>query len=186
MLRPAAVLVLGCVLFGGAWTLIAEQPAPADARKAAQKLQADGNFKDAFEQFEKLALDPTNTTVDVVDDIQRAVQCLSQLQRLHDVDAFLEKVVEKRRDNWRVVSVVAVQYGSLDHHGYLIAGAFHRGYSQQGGQFVSSDDRDYVRSLQLFEAARAMLADEPNAASVGGFFRRYAATIYHMRRGEPW
>ena len=81
MLRPASLLVLATILFGGAWSLTAEQTPPGDARKAAQKAQADGNFKDAFAMFEKLALDPANTTVDAADDIHRAVQCLSQCPR---------------------------------------------------------------------------------------------------------
>src|SRR5690349_6598997 len=104
MLRPASLFVLASLLLGGGWSLIAEQPSPADARKAAQKAQADGNFRDAFEAFERLCLDPANSTSQAVDDLQRAIQCLMQLQRLHDVDGFLEKVVVRHPDHWRVLA----------------------------------------------------------------------------------
>lgn len=186
MSRPASLLVLASVLLGGAWSLTAEQPSPADARKAAQKAQADGNFRDAFEAFEKLCLDPANSGSQAVDDLQRAVQCITQLQRLHDVDAFLEKVAAKHTDHWRVLAAVAGHYGAVDHNGYLIAGVFHRGYAQQGGQFVAADERDFVRGLQLFEAARKLVADESNAGDVARFYREYARFISIMQRGELW
>jgi len=186
MSRPASLLVLATVLLGGAWSLTAEQPTPADARKAAQKAQADGNFRDAFEAFEKLCLDPANSTALAVDDVQRAVQCLAQLQRLHDVDAFLEKVAAKHPEHWRVLAAIAQQYGSIDHYGYLIAGAFHRGYAQQGGQYVSAVDRDFVRGMQLFESARKLIADEPNAVDVARFYRQYGHFIQTMKQGKTW
>ncbi len=186
MLRPASLLVLGCVLLGGAWSLTAEQPASADARQAARNAEAYGNFREAFELFEKLCLNPDNATAEAASDLERAVQCLNRLQRLHDVDAFLEAVAAKHAEHWRVLAAVAKQYGAIDHRGYLIAGKFHRGYAHQGGEFVTADERDFVRGLQLFEAARKLIASESNAIDVAAFFRDYGHFIFRMRQGESW
>ena len=191
MRRPALLLVLGIFvvvvfLIGGSWSLTAEQPAPGDARKAAQKAQADGNFKDAFALFEKLCLDPANSTSQAADDLSRAVQCLARLQKLHEVDALLEKVAKVHADHWRVLAAVAQQYGSIEHNGYLIAGVFNRGYSNQGGAFVSSDEGDFVRGMQLFEASRKLAVDESNATDVGNFYRSYGHFIVSMQSGELW
>jgi len=186
MLRPASLLVLACFVLGGAWSLTAEQPAPTDARKAAQKAQADGNFREAFELFEKLCLDPANSTSQVVHDLESAVQCLARLQRIQDVDAFLEKAVQKHSDQWIALAGVAIQYGALEHQGHLIAGVFHRGYAQQGGQFVSAQQRDYVRSLQLLEAARKLIPEDASTTDVARFYRQYGRIFSPMRRGDAW
>ena len=53
-----------------------------------------GNYKDAYEGFRKLAFDPQNNSRQVGDDLNMAVQCLQQLNRADEIDAFLEDVVK--------------------------------------------------------------------------------------------
>ena len=57
-----------------------------------QETYNQGNFKDAYEGFRKLALDPQNDPRLVGDDLNMAVQCLQQLNRVDEIDALLEDV----------------------------------------------------------------------------------------------
>ena len=72
---------------------------PSD-RERLNKLVADGNFKDAYEAYRRLALDPKTEPNLVPTDLKQAVLCLQKLGRIAEVDDFLE-------------SVVAVHHGKL-------------------------------------------------------------------------
>ena len=83
LLLAPAVLGLSVYLAG------AETPI-ADRRTKAEKLYADGNYKEAFDVLNSLVLDPAHAAKQLADDFNRAVQCLRQLQRQHEIDAFRE------------------------------------------------------------------------------------------------
>ncbi|MBX3438595.1 MAG: alpha-2-macroglobulin, partial [Planctomycetaceae bacterium] len=70
-----------------------------------------------------------------------------------------------------------------------MAGEFVRGNQRGGGQFVSSDDRDRVRALQLLEQARKLLGDDNEAtnAEKAEFYRRLAQAVAQARQyGDAW
>ena len=52
---------------------------PVERRAELQKILSDGNYKDAFEGFSALALDPNTNPQSVPQDLQQAVQCLNNL-----------------------------------------------------------------------------------------------------------
>ena len=53
---------------------------------------------------------------------------------------------------------VAEGYLNVQHHGYIVAGKFDRGYKRGGGKAVSSLERDRARGLQLCEEAMGKMA----------------------------
>ena len=59
-----------------------------------------GNYKDAYEGFRKLAFDPENNSRQVGDDLSTAVLCLENLDRADEIDALLEDVVKVHKDDW--------------------------------------------------------------------------------------
>ena len=65
LLLPLAMAVLGL----GA-ILLAIEPTPKDRRAAAQKAHQAGNYKDAYEGFRTLALDPKGDPAQVGDDLK--------------------------------------------------------------------------------------------------------------------
>ena len=86
-------------------SLAAFAAAPAgdeQLRKQAQENYNQGNFKDAYEGFRKLALDPQNDPRLVDKDLSMAVQCLQRLNRVDEIDALLEDAVRVHEANWRL------------------------------------------------------------------------------------
>ena len=62
--------------------------APADNQKQRDlfvKTMNEGNFKDAYEGFRKLALDPNDNPLQVGQDLNLATNCLQRLNRLGEV-----------------------------------------------------------------------------------------------------
>src|SRR5271165_5023663 len=123
----------------------ARQPSP---RERFDKLFADGNYKDAYDGYRRLALDPKTEPDRVGTDLKQAVACLQKLGRADEIDAFLEAVLAVHQANWRLLQAAAETYLNLDApFGTIVTGKFHRG--QQAGRWVSSYERDRARAIQL-------------------------------------
>ena len=112
-----------------------------------------GNFRDAFEGFRRLALDPQDNPGRVAGDLHKAVECLSRLGRLDETDALLEDAIKVHPQNWRLLAGAAREYQETQHFGFLVAGKFYRGYHRGGGNWVTAGERDRVRALQLMVQA---------------------------------
>jgi uncharacterized protein YfaS (alpha-2-macroglobulin family) len=141
--------------------LVAASGGPADGpadRAKAQKLLKDGNFKEAWELFSRLVLDPATDPVAAGEDLESAVQCLQQLNREHEIDAFREKAVATHPRNPRLLWAAARTLINGNPGGFVVAGEFQRGSHRGGGEWVNSHERDRVRALQLLVAARAAAA----------------------------
>ncbi|HID21699.1 MAG TPA: hypothetical protein EYP14_04785, partial [Planctomycetaceae bacterium] len=130
--------------------------------ETAEKLMRDGNFKDAYQQFRRLALDPNADKTQVGDSLRRGVDCLNRLGRTDETDAFREKVIEVHSSNWRLLQAAAQSYMQGPHFGYIVAGEFHRGGKRGGGRYVDVFQRDRVRALQLMAQALPLVRKEPD------------------------
>ena len=113
----------------------AEMASPASARQQAVKDVRQGNFKDAYELYRKLALDPASDARKAGEDLNAGTDCLVRLNCADEIDAFREAVIAahqnrtggcsgRRREN----------YMRVPHNGFLIAGKFERGPHRGGGQ----------------------------------------------------
>ncbi len=182
LLLPLGIL-LGVLTMGNA---VEPRPAPPD-RQRVQKMFSDGNYNEAYQGFRKLALDPDDDPRQVGDDLRMAVNCLQKLNRVDEADELIEAVIDTHARNWRLLWAAARQYMELPHHGFLIAGKFHRGDHRGGGQVVNAAQRDRVRALQLMTQALPPAKQEPNHAEVGQFLMSLAEILLNNRGfDEAW
>ena len=159
----------------------------ADSRVTAQKNMTNGNWNDAYVLYAPLALDPETDPKLVAEDLQHALECLSRLSRVDEMDDFREKVIAAHPDNWRVLLAAARSFRENSYsYGYLVAGKFYRGNHRGGGQYVYVAERDRVRALQLLQQAMTLV----NGATVderGNFFQYFASVVLESRAdNQSW
>src|SRR5262245_25794684 len=102
-----AGLVFVGILVTGA---MSQNPSPADLRARSQKLMQDGNFRDAYDGFRRLCLNPGAGPAQVSQDLVSGVQCLNHLGRVQELDELVESTVAQHQDNWRLLQTAAQQY----------------------------------------------------------------------------
>ena len=140
-----------CCSYAAAEGAVAGQDA---RRKQWQSAAQAGNYRDAYDGFLRLVLDPHDDPLEVGKDLTEGIQCLQQLGRWDEIDDFREAVVAVHRNNWRLLEAAAKSLHGDQHFGFVISGKFHRGPQRGGGgQVVSSVERDRVRALQLIVQA---------------------------------
>jgi hypothetical protein len=181
-----AGLMLGALAVGGV-AMAAPRSENQSQREQTQQAFKQGNFKDAYEGFRKLALDPADDPRQVGGDLQMATQCLQRLNRVDEIDDFREAVIAVHKDNWRLLRAAAQNYMSVDHHGFIVAGKFLRGNKRGGGQVVNATERDRIRALQLMVQALPLARQDDNHAEVGSFLLELAGMLLGNRGyGEAW
>src|SRR5262249_48029839 len=135
------------LLAGAAVGFFGAEP-PSRAR--LDMLLGQGNYKEAYEGFRALALDPQDDPRLVGTGLQEAGAGLAQLGRGDEVDDFREAVVRVHKDNWRLLQVAADSYLTDPwHFGFIVAGKFHRGQHRGGGRYVVVQEPDRARAVQL-------------------------------------
>lgn len=161
--------------------LTAAEPAQADLRAAAKKLQQEGNFKDAYEAYRKLTLDPKSDAGEVGNDLKQAIVCLQRLGRSDEVDEYRDEVIATHSKNWRLLQSAAETFIEGEPYGYIVAGKFYRGNKRGGGEWVQSADRDRVRALQLMQQAMTLVAEEKDKQAAGRFYLKFAYEMLYVR-----
>ncbi|MCC7474555.1 MAG: alpha-2-macroglobulin [Pirellulales bacterium] len=140
------------------------------------KLQVESNHKDAFEGLRVLALGSDIGPEERARAYSAGVECLKQLNRVDEIDAFREQVVVVGKKEWRTLSAVAQSYLDVPHYGYMIGGEFQRGQHRGGGKLVNANDRDRVLALRYFRQAMQLVeAGERNEAA--SMLRKFAAGL---------
>jgi uncharacterized protein YfaS (alpha-2-macroglobulin family) len=157
-------------------------------REQAQRSHQQGNNKDAYEAYRKLALDPNDDLRSVGEDLNMATICLQQLNRADEIDEFREKVIEIHKNNWRLLMAAAQNYQGQPHYGFMVAGKFYRGNKRGGGNIVNSTERDRIRALQLMHQAMSLAIKDESHPEVGIFFLRLADMLTSDRRNleQAW
>jgi hypothetical protein len=150
-------------------------------RQKAHQAQKNGNYRDAYELYEKLTLDPKSDPKKVGDDLHRAIECLQRLNRTHEIDAYREQIIDVHKDNWRLLYAAAKSYTQVSAWGYMVAGEFHRGRHRGGGRVYNAQARDRVRALQLMTRAMKLADKEDNAREVAAFLLDFARMISQYR-----
>lgn len=170
---------------GVAWLAAAE--APPAGREGAKKLFEQGNFKEAFDAYRALSLDPQTDPAQVGDDLRQAVQCLRQLGRIAEVDDLIEAAVAAQPNNWNLLFSAAQRYAEIDHFGAIVAGKFQRGDRRGEGRMVNSLERDRVRSLQLMRQANEKLPADVQGAAAAELYWTWASYWFGFRgHQEAW
>lgn len=153
----------------------------AQQREKAEKLQRDGNYKDAYEAFSVLALNSKTEKTMVGRDLHNAVACLTQLNRVNEVDDFREKVIKAHSSNWRLLMESAKSYRDVQHQGYIISGKFERGHHRGGGKYANADERDRIRAIQLMEEAMKLTSRESDKKAVAQFHLEFSQMLMAFR-----
>jgi len=182
LLMAAMSLTILLAAFAGAG---AEAP---QARAAIDAIFKQGNFKDAYDGYRSLALDPEADPADVDASLSQGIVCLARLGRDAEGDEFLEAVIAARKEDARVLTDAAEVYlQGVQHNGTIVAGKFSRGRPQPGGRFVSSSARDRVRALQLLMQAEPRMKADRDKDRVGRFYLVLAdALAFERVPGEAW
>ena len=146
----AATMACACCVFGGL----------QEDRQAATKLRNDGNVREAYDAYVKLALNPQNPSKLAVSDFDMAANCLLQLNRVGEFDELLKKVLDLRKDDWRFVS----RYHYPMNNGFVIDGKFTRGWNR-GGQAMRID----VRFADMLTQVKLMVKNMPPVTEYDSF-----------------
>ena len=179
--------VLGIVLSLFQAALTVEPKGGRVQRQQLHKTYGDGNYNDAYEGFRRLALDPEDDARQVGADLSMATQCLLQLNRADELDEFREAVIEVHAENWRLLQAAAQDYMSRPHHGFIVAGKFHRGNKRGGGRVANAAERDRVRALQLMARALPLARQDESRSEVSHFLLAVANVLLNNRGyGEAW
>src|SRR5512147_1529592 len=124
----AALSVAGPLALLAAAALGRFEPPPPQSREKLEELVRQGNYKDAYDGYRALALDPKDDPRLVGGDLRQAISCLNNLGRMDEVDAFRDAVIEVQKANWRLLQAAADSLLSDSYHfGFIVAGTFHRG-----------------------------------------------------------
>ncbi len=143
--------------------------------KSPQKLQKDGNYKEAYAIYHKLLLDPAHGGQAAAADVASAHDCLRRLNRIVEWDAFAAEVVAAHGEDWRVLHSVAKQFQHTQHYGSVVGGEFERG--NYSGRYIDTSQRDRLHALQLFQQALGQMADEKDGAALAGFYADFASAV---------
>jgi uncharacterized protein YfaS (alpha-2-macroglobulin family) len=146
-------------------------------RNLALKAFKDGNYQDAYLLYQKLCLETANDPNLIGSDLLQAWYCLRNLNRLVELDAFREDVINRHSNNWRLLRSAAASYSQNSHWGYMVAGEFNRGPHRGGGRYVNAIQRDRVRALQLMNRALELTAVEPKRYEVADLCLDFARII---------
>mgnify|MGYP006286702607 CR=1 FL=1 len=155
--------------------------------EVARKRYENGNYKDAYRLYRKLALDGDNRSGAAGTALKGGIDSLRRLGRRSEIDGFREEAVKIHASDWKLLRSAARSYRDGIHYGFMIAGEFHRGPKRGGGERVNASERDRVRALQLMEQARKWMQKEDDAKVRALFYREYADMIMNYRnRSQAW
>ena len=184
-MRNFLLILLGLLIGGSGGIADGDQ---AGLRTSAHQAMDAGNFKNAAETYQKLALDPADDPAQVGDDMDQALACLDRLGRTDEGDDFREAVIAAHKDNWRLLQSAAMSYNRAMHFGNIVAGKFHRGYARRGGaRMVSTLERDRGRALQLLAQALPLAADKAAGDQKASFYFNFSDVILDGEQGrEAW
>ena len=135
-----------------------------------EKKYQEGNYKEAYEGFRKLALEEKAARDRVGHFLNMGVTSLLALGRTDEIDEFRESVIKTHAQNWRLLLAAAESYLNTEHSGFIVAGKFYRGPHRGGGKVVNSFERDRVRALQLMADAMPLANKDANKADVAQFY----------------
>lgn len=165
---------------------------PEDVRAQAERAQKNGNWNDAYKLYSKLALDPANIGAVAGYDLQNGVQCLAQLGRQEEADAFREQAIASHPKDWAMLEQAANSYNQEQHYGFIVAGKFVRSNNgRSDGKQVNSFERDRVRALQLMSqglgALEAGKVADTDKASAAQFYFDFANMLLNGYNGsQAW
>ncbi|OGV52285.1 MAG: hypothetical protein A2X49_17130 [Lentisphaerae bacterium GWF2_52_8] len=185
MKRLAAMLLSGAFCLGILNAQTTSAPAaqedPAKLFEKANKLQNDGNYKDALEIYRKLLLELDTNPDRTPQELNNAISCMRNLSLSKDEDSLIEEAVKKHSSEWQVLLMAAQIYlYNIEHYGFIVGGKFERGQHRGQGKWARAEARDAVRSLQLYVQAMPLTA-QCTPAEKWQFLMGFASALVYGR-----
>ncbi|QDV18870.1 MG2 domain protein [Gimesia panareensis] len=169
--------------FLSVYLLAAEKSSPG-ARSLADSYLKQGNYRDAWNLYQKLATQQGSSATEVVHDLQQGIQCLQRLNRGSEVDDFRAAVLKVHGDQSRVLAKLAETLVQEPHFGYIIDGKFIRGHQRGGRRYVNTAEQDRLRALQLMSQAVEKLKPADDPALAADIYADYAKYLIFGRQGR--
>ena len=157
--------------------VLAAAPHARRAPRGANVAMQQGNWKDAYEAFRALALEPAVAGDKGGQDLKLAINCLQNLGRNDETDDFRDAAIEAHKGDWRFLLAAGQTLADGEHYGFIVAGKFGRGGHRGGGRFVDSGARDRVRALQLLLKARDLAKDDADRPGVATLHLEFARIL---------
>jgi len=161
--------------------IISDKPVQEDLRKKALKAYNNGNYKDAYDIYTKLVLDPDCDKEAVGNDLNYAISCLQSLNRIPEVDSLREKAIDLHKENWLLLWYAAKTFSQGTHYGYMVANEFKRGNIRGSGKYMRCNDRDRIHALRLMSQAMDCTPKEKDEALQSLFFFDFAGMFLTHR-----
>lgn len=158
-------------------SIIAAQPESiADTAAAAEKMQQNGNVRDAFELYKKLLAEVPEGAHGTGKYYSNAVDCLIKAGKIDTFDSFTATVLQKHGGSPEMLNAAAAAFMRITHDGFLIGGQFIRGYSNGGGENVSAFERDRVLALRLLMKA-VNISGQAKSPEQGQYYATLSETL---------
>ena len=153
---------------------------PAETRRQAEQLHRDGNWREAFELWQRARPRRRGRHAPSRGRISRARWSASRTSTAGTRRTPCGSASPRRTPATGAPSRRPRQsWADADHYGTIVAGEFKRGPHRGGGRYANSVERDRVRALQLF--ARAL--ELAGADRVGGRAERIPGDRFPRRPG---
>jgi alpha-2-macroglobulin len=160
-----------CGLFLGGWAMAADSSNNMNAlRDQLQNAYNQGNYKDAYDGYRKIILDPNIDSRTASLDLNTAVQCLQNLNRADEIDELLESAIDLHKNSWRFLEKAADCFAIIPRHGFIVAGKFYRGNKRGGGNMVNAYERDRIRALQLIVQGMPLVEKDGNPSEKAQYY----------------
>ena len=187
-MRNAILLFTTVISFSllpsGTGAVLADPSAAAKKLSQANKLKTQGNFKDALALYSQL-LSGKETPDFMPGSLTNALECQLRLNLLHESDTLVENCSKIFPQNVPLLHEAANYYRTTNHYGTISGGNFIRGGNyRRSGKFVNSQERDCVRSLQLFlQAEKLIPAAKLSEEQQTQFFSDFASALLMGKGG---
>jgi hypothetical protein len=151
-------------------------------RSQADKLEKDGNWREAYEVRVKLLREVSDK--DSGKDLQKALDSQRRLNKVQEFDTLLTEFTEAKKDNPDFMLAAGNAYQGAEHYGQIIDNAFSRGNPSRG-QWRQVQEQDRLRALQCYMQAWDAVekGGEPEAQALRSLER---ALSLHRMGGNIW
>ena len=152
-----------------------------EVRGKAKKLYDEGNYKEAFDAYKEIVIDPKAGEQSLVSDLAILYQCIQRMRYYSQWDELIENVVEAQSNDWRALQAIAEQYQSAPKYGVIIDNQWQRAPQRMTGNARNSQERDRIRGLQLLNQALPLAMQDEDKSSVSGFLIQFAQAWQNYR-----
>lgn len=176
-MRTLITLSLASILLSAVPLSAGDNDMLEKCRAEAYQKMRDGLYREAWELYSPLVLDPANSSAD--NDLLEAINCAAHLDQPFLSEQLIEEVFAKRMDNPLLASTAAFALAlHIPHEGRIIDGEFVRSL-ERNGKYAQARERDRARAIvAMLEAEKTALSNNTlDKKGLSGFYRKFAAIV---------